>query len=249
VYAHAPGSGQLGRAPISFFAPDNSYAIGQEPGAAARELKQVIKGFHEAGLEVILQARSRSLCSTFRQNGCPLLALHRHPHSTLLQGALHAWENDPGRGGSVHLSSPACTAHCSNRKPVCDSLTSVTQAGTHALQVEYCFTGEGSDAFPAPTSLRGLDAGIYYRTGSLLNGGHAAVRTLIVDSLKHWACEYDVDGFCFVNAENMVQGKLATSPSMDHLDRRPHMLTCRMAKLNTSRNFILSVERKYSQAP
>ena len=63
VYASAPGSGQLGRAPISFFAPDNSYAIEQEPGAAARELKQVIKGFHEAGLEVILQARSRSLCS------------------------------------------------------------------------------------------------------------------------------------------------------------------------------------------
>lgn len=74
-------------------------------------------------------------------------------------------------------------------------------------QVEYCFTGEGSDAFPAPQSLRGLDAGIYYRSGSLLNAGHAAVRSLVVDSLKHWAREYDVDGFCFVNAENMVQGK------------------------------------------
>ena len=73
--------------------------------------------------------------------------------------------------------------------------------------MEYCFTGEGSDAVPAPTSLRGLDAGIYYRTGSLLNAGHAAVRTLVLDSLRHWAWEYDVDGFCFVNAENMVQGK------------------------------------------
>ncbi len=73
--------------------------------------------------------------------------------------------------------------------------------------MEYCFTGEGSDAIPAPTSLRGLDAGIYYRTGSLLNAGHAAVRTLVVDSLRHWAREYDVDGFCFVNAENMVQGE------------------------------------------
>lgn len=81
------------------------------------------------------------------------------------------------------------------------------------LQVEYCFTGEGSDAFPAPTSLRGLDAGIYYRTGSLLNAGHAAVRALVVDSLKHWAREYDVDGFCFVNAENMVQGELRAPSS------------------------------------
>ena len=32
------------------------------------------------------------------------------------------------------------------------------------------------------------------------------VRTLIVDALRHWAAEYDVDGFCFVNAENMAQG-------------------------------------------
>lgn len=74
------------------------------------------------------------------------------------------------------------------------------------VQVEYCFTGEGSDAAPAAVSLRGLDAGIYYRSGSLLNCGHAAVRTLIVDSLRHWAMEYDVDGFCFVNAETMAQG-------------------------------------------
>lgn len=80
-------------------------------------------------------------------------------------------------------------------------------AGPLRRQVEYCFTGEGSDAVPAPTSLRGLDAGIYYRTGSLLNAGHAAVRTLVLDSLRHWAWEYDVDGFCFVNAENIVQGK------------------------------------------
>jgi len=58
VYASAPGSGQLGKAPISFLAPDNTYAVGQEPGAAAQELKQVVQGFHEAGLEVILQARS-----------------------------------------------------------------------------------------------------------------------------------------------------------------------------------------------
>ena len=60
VYASAPGSGQLGRAPISFFAPDNSYAVGQEPGAAAQELKQVICGFHKAGIEVILQVGTLS---------------------------------------------------------------------------------------------------------------------------------------------------------------------------------------------
>lgn len=74
-------------------------------------------------------------------------------------------------------------------------------------QVEYCFTGEGSDSAPAPLSLRGLDAGVYYRAGSLLNCGHAAVRSLVLDSLRHWALHYDVDGFCFVNAETMAQGE------------------------------------------
>ena len=35
----------------------------------------------------------------------------------------------------------------------------------------------------------------------------AQVRALVRDSLRHWALEYDVDGFCFVNAETLAQGK------------------------------------------
>jgi hypothetical protein len=31
------------------------------------------------------------------------------------------------------------------------------------LEVEYCFTAEGSDASPNPVSLQGLDADVYYR--------------------------------------------------------------------------------------
>ena len=34
----------------------------------------------------------------------------------------------------------------------------------------------------------------------------AQVRALVLDSLQHWALEYDIDGFCFVNAETMAQG-------------------------------------------
>lgn len=55
VSASAPGAGQLGRAPISYFAPDNAFAVSTEPGAACTELKQVICGLHNAGVEVILQ--------------------------------------------------------------------------------------------------------------------------------------------------------------------------------------------------
>ena len=93
---------------------------------------------------------------------------------------------------STATGSPPSTGHRSlrvllQRPPIPLSCTIHINGETVLrLQVEYCFTGEGSDAFPAPSSLRGLDAGIYYRTGSLLNAGHAAVRALILDSLKHW---------------------------------------------------------------
>ena len=74
------------------------------------------------------------------------------------------------------------------------------------VQVEYCFTSEGTDKRPQASSLRGLDAATYYRHSGVLNCGHAVVRHLILDSLHHWADEYQIDGFCFVNAETLVQG-------------------------------------------
>jgi pullulanase/glycogen debranching enzyme len=72
--------------------------------------------------------------------------------------------------------------------------------------VEYCFTAEGGDVKSEAVSLRGLDAGVYYRSGLLLNCGHAAVRALVLDSLRYWATAAQVDGFVFVNAETLVQG-------------------------------------------
>jgi len=40
---------------------------------------------------------------------------------------------------------------------------------------------------------------------AVLAAGHPAVRPLVVNSLRHWALEYQLDGFCFANAENLVQ--------------------------------------------
>lgn len=31
------------------------------------------------------------------------------------------------------------------------------------------------------------------------------VRQLLLDALRWWVTEYQVDGFCFVNAENLTQ--------------------------------------------
>ena len=50
-----PGLGPMGRAPYSFFAPEPSFATASDPAAACEELKQLVRGLHEAGLEIILQ--------------------------------------------------------------------------------------------------------------------------------------------------------------------------------------------------
>lgn len=39
----------------------------------------------------------------------------------------------------------------------------------------------------------------------MLNCGHPVVRQLVLSALRHWASEYRVEGFCFLNAENLTQ--------------------------------------------
>ncbi len=43
-----------GYQPISFFAPNSAYAYNKTPGSAVPEFKEMVKRFHEAGIEVIL---------------------------------------------------------------------------------------------------------------------------------------------------------------------------------------------------
>lgn len=43
-----------GYQPIAFFAPNTTYASSPEPGAAVTDFKQMVKSFHDAGIEVIL---------------------------------------------------------------------------------------------------------------------------------------------------------------------------------------------------
>ena len=100
-----------------------------------------------------------------------------------------------------------------------------------APQVEYSLTGEGWDEDASAISLRGLDAAVYYRSKGVLNCGHANVRALILASLRHWARHYQVDGFCFVNAETLAIGPPSSlllcmsEPSTEgHWNRRSKLL-------------------------
>jgi len=78
------------------------------------------------------------------------------------------------------------------------------------LDVVYNHTCEGSEAGPT-LSWRGLDSASYYRsvegeprhlindtgTGNTINISHSRVLQMVMDSLRHWAQVYRIDGFRF----------------------------------------------------
>ena len=78
------------------------------------------------------------------------------------------------------------------------------------LDVVYNHTGEGNHRGPT-LSLRGFDNRVYYKerpdnrrflvdytgTGNTMDAGHPAVVRLIMDSLRYWVTEMQVDGFRF----------------------------------------------------
>jgi isoamylase len=71
--------------------------------------------------------------------------------------------------------------------------------------IDVAFTAEGTDAAHATLSLRGLDAAGYYRPGGTLNCGAPPTQDLLLAAARRWARDFGVDGFCFLNAENMAQ--------------------------------------------
>ncbi len=59
--AGVDGGPQQSRLPVSFMAPEPALATAPDANAPVRELKQVIQGLHDAGLEAILQVSPASL--------------------------------------------------------------------------------------------------------------------------------------------------------------------------------------------
>ena len=104
------------------------------------------------------------------------------------------------------------------------------------LDVVYNHTAEGGDRGPT-LSFRGLDNNAYYiledgsryanyaGTGNTLNGNHAIVRRMIVDSLRYWVEEMHVDGFRFdlasILARNASGQFLANPPVLWDIETEP----------------------------
>lgn len=91
----------------------------------------------------------------------------------------------------------------------------------HGIQVimaiDPTFTSDGTDEDPETMSWRGLDYSGYYRPNGVLNCGKPVTEEYLVRALRHWALEYGIDGFEFLNAENMTQdanGFVLDAPSL-----------------------------------
>ena len=85
------------------------------------------------------------------------------------------------------------------------------------LDVVYNHTAEGNEYGPT-VNFRGLDNAVYYMLdggrhyhnysgcGNTLNCNHPVVRRLILDSLRHWVVDYQIDGFRFDLAAILGRG-------------------------------------------
>ena len=101
------------------------------------------------------------------------------------------------------------------------AIRSLHEAGIEViLDVVLNHTAEGEETGPL-LSFRGIDNATYYKhrpgepgrlldvtgCGNSLDLGHPAVRRLAVDSLRHWADEYGIDGFRFDLAPTLARDR------------------------------------------
>jgi isoamylase len=104
------------------------------------------------------------------------------------------------------------------------------KAGIEVILDVVCnHTAEGNESGPT-FSFRGLDNAIYYLLaedkqhyrdysgcGNTLNCNHPVVRSMIIDCLRHWVCQFHIDGFRFDLASILgrdAQGKLLSNPPL-----------------------------------
>ena len=149
-----------------------------------------------------------------------LLPIYHFDPTTAPAGLINYWGYQP-----ISFFAPH-TAYSARQEPLGvldefrDMVKALHKAGIEViLDVVYNHTAEGFGA-GATLCYRGLANDAYYildnadksryadytGCGNTLNAGHAVVRRLIRDSLRHWAREMHVDGFRFDLASVLTRG-------------------------------------------
>jgi isoamylase len=95
-----------GYSPIGFFAPNASYSTGKEPGCQVDECKKMIKAFHEAGIEVILDVVFNHTAEG-NENG-PTLSFRGIDNQTyyMIDPATGDYHNYSGCGNTLNCNHP-----------------------------------------------------------------------------------------------------------------------------------------------
>lgn len=154
----------------------------------------------------------------------------------MARAAVHYLAADPLLASTALASSAAAAAEFRHM------VASLHAAGIEVLlMVDLTFTAEGTDASPHTLSLRGLDYASYYRSNGVLNCGDPSTRQYLLDLLYHWAGE-GVDGFCFINAENLVQDRtglvLDAPPLAEALCHDPRLRALKMVALPSDESLL-----------
>ena len=91
---------------MSFFSPHRGYADSQVPGAQVNEFKQMVKAFHEAGIEVILDVVFNHTCEG--NHAGPILSMKGLENSVyyMLEDDPQYYRNYSGCGNTVNGNHP-----------------------------------------------------------------------------------------------------------------------------------------------
>ena len=95
--------------PLAFFAPHRGYSFDQQPGGQVREFKQMVKAFHAADIEVILDVVFNHTCEGNHRG--PVLSLKglANPVYYMLESEPSLYRNYSGCGNSVNGNHPICS--------------------------------------------------------------------------------------------------------------------------------------------
>lgn len=101
--------------PLAFFAPHRGYAHGHQAGAQVQEFKTLIREFHRAGIEVILDVVFNHTCEGNERG--PILSMKGLENSVyyILNSEGAHYSNYSGCGNTVNCNHPICREmilHC-----------------------------------------------------------------------------------------------------------------------------------------
>lgn len=156
-------------------------------------------------------------------NAIELLPVHHFVHNKFLldHGLSNYWGYNTIGYFAPHTEYCSAGMHGEQVREFKDMVKAFHKAGIEViLDVVYNHTGEGDHLGPT-ISFRGIDNEEYYRldrknrnfytdytgTGNSINAQSPVVTQLILDSLRYWAGEMQVDGFRFDLASTLIRGK------------------------------------------